>query len=331
MIKVGIICPSEVALRRFMPALEKCSNMKYIGVAVANKSEYEGATNTILQHEYNKVENFINHVGGKLFSSYSELINSNEIDAIYLPLPPGLHYKWVKETLLAGKHALVEKPCTETLEQTIELIEIAQKKSLALHENYAFVFHKQIYEIQQMINSGIFGDIRLCRISFGFPLRSFDDFRYNNQLGGGALLDCAGQTLRYASLLLGDTAKVVYAHKNYIDKFNVDMYGSATMINSNGLVAQLAWGMDNCYRCELEIWGNKGSLKTGRILTAPIGFVPTAIIKIGNESEQIINLPEDDAFMNSINYFGKCIIDSKIRNENYKTIIRQSKLIASCF
>lgn len=330
-IKVGIICPAEVAIKRFLPALNKCPNMKYIGVAIADRFEFEDSTNIILQQEQIKVERFIKDVGGKLFSSYSELVHSNEVDVIYMPLPPGLHYKWVKKALLAGKHVIVEKPCAATLEQTLELIEIARNKSLTLHENYAFIYHRQIYEIQHMIKNGVIGDIRLFRINFGFPFRSFDDFRYNKRLAGGALLDCAGQTLCYASLLLGDTAKVVCCHRNYIEKFDVDMYGSATMMNYNGLVAQLSWGMDNCYRCELDIWGSKGTLRTGRILTAPAGFVPTASIKIGNEPEQIIKLPEDDAFMNSIIYFSKCIDNSNVREENYEMIIRQSRLIDSCY
>ena len=142
MIRIGIICPSEIALRRFLPALKKCSNLAYVGVAVANKEEFEGATDAVIQNEYKKAKQFVDEVGGKIFSSYSELVNSNEVDAIYLPLPPGLHYKWAKEVLLAGKHALVEKPCVATLQEATELIQIATQKSLALHENYMFVYHQ---------------------------------------------------------------------------------------------------------------------------------------------------------------------------------------------
>lgn len=301
--------------------------MEYVGVAVANKEEFEGASDEVIQNEYKKAQQFVDEIGGKIFNSYAELVNSNEVDAIYLPLPPGLHYKWAKEVLLAGKHALVEKPCVATLEEANELIQLANEKSLALHENYMFVFHKQIETINQMINDGTFGDIRLYRINFGFPLRAANDFRYNKKLGGGALLDCTGYTIRYASILLGPTAKIVQAHQNYIKGYEVDMYGSATMINENGVTAQLAWGMDNCYRCELDIWGNKGMFRTNRVLTAPVGLTPEAIVKFGNEPEQTITLPADDAFMNSILHFGKCINDISVREENYQRIKRQAELI----
>ena len=61
------------------------------------------------------------------------------------------------------------------------------------------------------------------------------------------------------------------------------MYGSATMVNDEGMVAQLAFGMDNDYKCDLEIWGSLGTITSNRILTAPVGFVPSYTIK--NESK----------------------------------------------
>ena len=47
----------------------------------------------------------------------------------------------------------------------------------------------------------------------------------------------------------------------------------------------MAFGMDNDYKCELEVWGSKGSLKTGRVLTAPAGFSPSITIKKNTDIE----------------------------------------------
>ena len=84
--------------------------------------------------------------------------------------------------------------------------------------------------------------------------------------------------------------------------------------------------MDNGYKCELEVWGSKGSLYTGRILTAPDGFVPTAEIKVGNETETI-TLSADDTFGKSIEKFCRCVADENERKENYKTILKQAQLV----
>ena len=326
MTRIGIICPSEIALRRFLPALARIPDYKFVGVAIAHKSEWEGADDAILSEEENKAQSLIEQFGGQLFKSYKSLINSNETDAIYLPLPPALHYRWGKQALLAGKSILLEKPATTTLNHTNEILELAKSKNLAVHENYMFTFHNQIKAINDIVESGEIGDVRLYRISFGFPRRASSDFRYNKALGGGALLDAGGYTIKYASMLLGESAKIVQAQSNFINSFNVDIAGSAVLVNEKGTTAQIAFGMDNSYKCDLEVWGNKGSLFTGRVLTAPAGFAPELLIKIDNKTVTR-KLSADDAFKKSIRYFKQCIDDELTRINNYNTILKQARLV----
>ena len=328
-VRIGIICPSEIAFRRFMPAIQKLDCAEYIGVAHASAKEWFGDNEpdeALLLSEKAKAENFRKEYGGKVFDSYAELLTSSDVDAVYLPLPPALHYRWAKEALTRGKHIFLEKPSTTSCADTEDLINTAKDKRLAVHENYMFAFHKQIAEIQDIIASGKLGDVRLYRIAFGFPQRAKNDFRYNKSLGGGALLDCGGYTIKLATMLLGETAKIAYSNLNYTDGFDVDIYGSAAMINDSGTTAQLSFGMDNSYKCELEVWGSKGFLRTGRILTAPDGFEPTAEITIGNEAETV-KLSADDTFGKSIKHFCRCVQDAKAREENYKKILKQAELV----
>ena len=324
--RIGIICPSEIAFRRFLPALKESHCFDFAGVGVATKQEFIGASDEVLSIERNKAQAFINGYGGRLFEGYQSLIESDEIDAVYLPLPPALHYKWAKQSLMAGKHVLVEKPCTTTASDTIVILSLADEKGLSVHENYMFVFHNQIEAINDVVRSGEIGDVRLYRIAFGFPRRAQNDFRYNKDLGGGALLDCGGYTLKLASLLLGPTATVRYAQSNYVDGFQVDMYGSAALVNQDGLTAQVAFGMDQNYKCELEVWGSRGTIYTNRILTAPAGMIPEMTIRKGNEEERRL-LPADDAFKKSISHFHSCIEDEKVRKDNYATLLRQAQLV----
>lgn len=324
--RIGVICPSEIAFRRFLPALKEAGCFEYAGVAIASKEEFIGATDEILDKEWAKAQTFVDNYGGEVYEGYNTLINSTDIDAIYLPLPPGLHYRWAKEAVLAGKHILVEKPCTTSIDNTEDLLKTAKGKRLAVHENYMFAFHDQLEAVNAIVKSGEIGDVRLYRISFGFPMRAQNDFRYNKALGGGALLDCGGYTLKYASLLLGPTAKMKYAQSNSIEGFNVDMYGSAALVNDDGVTAQVAFGMDHNYKCELEVWCSKGTLYTNRILTAPAGFTPEVLIRKGNDEERR-TLPADDAFKKSILHFSRCIEDADVREENYRSLLKQAMLV----
>lgn len=337
MIKIGIICPSEIAFRRFLPALSLSSNYEYVGVAVADAKEWFGEDfqnvdasrrDAVRNGEMEKAENFRQNFGGKIFSSYMELISSDEIDAVYLPLPPALHFQWAKKALEFGKHIFVEKPSTIDRSNTEELLTCAKEKGLAVHENYMFVFHDQLSEIKKVAESGVLGDVRMYRLDFGFPRRAKGDFRYMKALGGGALLDCGGYTLKYASILLGEGAKLDCAKANYTDEFDVDLYGSATMSNPKGETVQIAFGMDNAYKCDLEIWGSKGRLVTGRILTAPAGFEPSYKLITGMEQKEC-TLPADDTFLKSLQYFAKCVESEEVRKEAYCNIQKQADLVDS--
>lgn len=312
-IKIGILGTAEIAYRRFLPALKQLNDtFEYIGVASRN---------------LDKTKDFVNLFGGQGYASYDELLEDKNINAVYIPLPPALHYEWGKKALMAGKHVLLEKPFCVNAKQTKELVNFAIKNNLALHENYMFLFHKQLAVIQNIIQAGAIGKVRLYRIAFGFPKRAANDFRYNKNLGGGALLDCGGYTLKLAGILLGDTAHVVHS-KLINENENVDLYGNAVLENNAGLTAQIAFGMDNAYKCELEVWGSKGILKAPRIFTAPPDY-ETELELVTNDGIEKINTGVDNQFANSIEFFRKCIMDSKFRKINYKNILQQSNLIDS--
>lgn len=285
--QIGILGTADIAFRRFLPALKKCPEMEYVGIA---------------SRTLEKTERFVEIYGGRGYLSYEALLEDESIDAVYVPLPPALHYEWGKKVLLAGKHLFMEKPFTTSLAETEELLRLAKEKGLAVHENYMFLYHSQLARIKKMISNGILGDIRLYRMAFGFPKRSKDDFRYNKALGGGALLDCGGYPIRLALELLGESAKVTQARLVQPEGYEVDLYGSAVLENDAGMCAQISFGMDNAYQCQLEVWGSKATLIAPRIFTAGADFSPPLILR-GSSGEETLFLETDDSFLHSIQEF----------------------------
>lgn len=332
-INIGIICPSEIAFRRFLPSLQKVKEFSFAGVAIASPEEWAGngkvtaETKAIIQRERQKAQSFVDNYGGTIYDGYQRLIESPNIDVVYLPLPPALHFKWAKQVLESGKHAYVEKPFTTNLKDTQTLLSIAKEKKLAVHENYMFVYHQQLQAVQNLIAQGKIGKVRQYRVSFGFPRRAANDFRYDKALGGGALLDAGGYCMKYASWLLGDTARLVCANSFFEKEFEVDIFGSCTMVNDEGIVVQMSFGMDCDYKCELEAWGSTGTLTTGRILTAPDGLEPEMVIK-HNQEYTTQKLPADNAFEKSIRRFYDSLMNDVIREENYCVIERQSSFVS---
>jgi predicted dehydrogenase len=328
-LRIGILCPSEIAFRRFLPSLQKLSCFEYAGVAVAAGDEWFGGTpsDDVARAERDKAKNFRANFGGGVFDGYETLLSQGDIDCVYIPLPPALHYEWAKKALLAGKHVLLEKPFTTDLDKTLELIGLAREKKLAVHENYMFAYHSQIGYILDKIKGGAIGEVRLYRLDFGFPFRGKQDFRYNKALGGGALLDCGGYTLKLATVLLGETTRIAHASLHGKDDFDVDIYGHATLLNEDGVTAQLSFGMDNAYKCSLEVWGSLGTIFTNRIFTAPDGFAPVVKTKAGDAAEREEILPADDSFKKSLEVFYSCVRNAVDREENEEGILRQAGLV----
>lgn len=333
LLRMGVLSPANIAIKRFLPALDKSTDFIFAGIAVSTPDErgdYENFSTDVLEEKCHlqrqKALAVVEKYGGKIFYSYRSLLENDTIDAVYIPLPPELHYKYANHALLHGKHIFMEKPFTVSLRQTRHLLKIAAASDIAVHENYMFVFHPQVDAILQYVSTMKLGELRRVDSCFGFPLREQSDFRYRKELGGGALLDCGGYTVKSLSLLF-DKCKLIYASRIPADDTLVDTFGTVTALSDNGCVLNLAYGMDNAYLCELRLWGTKGFLTADRFFTPPPDFSPAIHIRYSNNKNEEIFVPPVDTFMQSLAHFRRCIANVTERQNNYLSIKLQAERI----
>jgi len=319
-ISIGILGASEIAFRRFLPALTKDARFHYVGVAYYREQDAE------------KVKAFKEQFGGEVFFGFDSLIHNPDVDAIYVPQPPALHFQYGKQVLEAGKHLFMEKPFTTDEAKTKELIELAKAKDKATIENYMFRFHKQIDRFAEIAHSGLIGQLDHFEVRFAFPLRQLNDFRYNKALGGGALLDCGGYTIMLSNILVGGDGQI-HPNQPLFEKekgFEVDMGGSGTMVSSSaGTRCLFSFGMDHEYACYAKAFGSKGVLVAPRVLTAPSDFDVKFQTWDQNQAtlQQEIEIGIDDSFLKSIDNFYSAVISSEKREENYSRILKQAHFI----
>lgn len=334
-IRIGVIGTADIAKRKMIPAIKKSESFEYVGVAIANSKEWdkphtEEEYNLILNGKKQKAQDFVNQFGGKVFSSYEELIKSSKIDAVYIPLPPALHYKWGKLALENGKHVLMEKPFTVNSIQTKELLEIAEAKNLAVIENYGFIYHNQFKTIRKIFESGEIGELREIKASFGFPHRDSSDFRYSKKYGGGALLDCGGYTVKAACAFM-EEPEVVYSSLVTPPNYDVDLYGSVALKDKkSNITAILSFGMDNSYKCDFELWGNKGAVISKRAYTAPETYDSFLTVSSVNGKKDV-SCGCDNQFSKILDKFYETITDSKTRIEISTQIHKQQEIIQNIF
>lgn len=308
----GVLGCASIAVNSVIPAILRSDKFAKVTVATRN-----------LEMAMKK----ISHLECNILEGYDNLLEKDDIETIYIPLPTGLHYEWVKKAVLKGKHVLVEKSATINYLEAKEIIELAIKNNVAVVENFQFQKHSQHQYVFDLLNRGEIGEIRSFRSSFGFPPFSVENnIRYVKSLGGGALLDAGAYVLKATTFILGGNFEVKSSFLKYNDDYGVDWFGGAFLVNKEkDIFSEVAFGFDNFYQCNYEIWGSKGKVTSTRAFTAKADFNPVIIIEKQGNKEEVV-LPKDDHFKNMIDYF-KNIIETKDFNKEWNNILNQARLI----
>lgn len=314
-IRIGVLGAANIAVRSVIPVIQQLdSEYSLVGVARRNLDN----SNAVL-----------NSLGVSVFDGYDMLLDSNRIDAVYIPLPNSLHYKWVKEALGRGIHVLVEKSLACTYDEVVELNQLAEANNLALVENFQFRFHSQLAYLQQLLQQGTLGELRVVRSTFCFPpFPDRNNIRYQQALGGGALLDAGTYPTKISQLILGNDLVVTSATLNSDNDLGVDIWGGAYLKQKEGkLFSQIAFGFDNYYQCNVEIIGTKGKFYTNRIFTAGENVIPLVVLETQESGRQEVVLEQDNHFRNMLLHFHRVVSGGSDKKQEYAANVNQARLL----
>ncbi|MFE5865847.1 Gfo/Idh/MocA family protein [Streptomyces virginiae] len=258
-LRMGVLGCADIALRRMLPVLveEECAEL----VAVASRDRHKAASTA-------------DRFGCDGTVGYDTLLRRDDIDAVYIPLPPALHHRWVTEALAAGKHVLCEKPLCTSYADTLDLMKQARARGLVLAENFMFLHHSQHGAVRRLLDEGVVGAVQVFSSSFGVPPLDPAGFRYRPELGGGALLDTGVYPLRAAQLYLDGELEVLAATLRIDERTGVDVAGTALLSAVDGTAAQVSFGFDHAYRSHYALWGRAGRVTVERAFTPPEQLKP---------------------------------------------------------
>ena len=158
-IRIGVLGCASIAKRLVIPNMIKSN--KFNVIAFASRS-------------FEKAQEFSDLFGGEAIEGYDNLLKRTNIDAIYIPLPTGMHYEWIIKCLHAKKHVFCEKSIATNLKEVSEIISIAKQSKLCVFENFMFPFHSQFEFVSRKLKEGYIGKLQLLRSSFGFPKFDID-------------------------------------------------------------------------------------------------------------------------------------------------------------
>lgn len=264
---------------------------------------------------------------GCKWCGYDDVFERNDIDAVYVSLPVGLHYQWGKKIVSAGKHLLMEKTFTSNLREAQEIISLAWEKNVIAMEALVYIYHPLFKKVQSIIQSDDLGKVRQIGAYFGFPFLSEDNIRNNFELGGGAILDALIYPLSFCLYTAGTSYKSYTCRVIQDEGREVDCRGFL-QIEWNDLTAQIGFGFGFMYRNCYWVWGDKAYLQVDRAFSQPSDLKGEIIIVRQGQVEPM-EVEAADGFGFMVNAFAEKIkgTDTSRMNEG-EDILTRMKIIS---
>jgi predicted dehydrogenase len=249
----------------------------------------------------------------RVHDSYEALIADPDLDAIYNPLPNGLHGKWTRAALEAGKHVLCEKPFTANAVEAREIADVAAKSNRVVMEAFHYRYHPLALRTEQIIASGALGKLERVEASLCFPLPKFSDIRYNYALAGGALMDAGCYAVHMVRTFGGSTPEVVSAQAKLRDP-RIDRAMTAELKFAEGHTGQVRCSMWSLRLLEIStrIVGERGELSLFNPVTPH--FIHRLAIRLP-EGKRIERFPRRASYAYQLDAFAAAVL----RGEPVKT------------
>ena len=202
------------------------------------------------------------HDIARVHDSYEALIADPDLDAVYNPLPNGLHGRWTRAALAAGKHVLCEKPFTANAAEAREIAELAAKSDRVVMEAFHYRYHPMALRIEEIIASGELGKLKRVEAALCFPLPKFSDIRYNYSLAGGATMDAGCYAVHMVRTFGGSTPEVVSAQAKLRDP-QVDRAMTAEVRFAEGHTGRIRCSMWSSHLLDFSahVVGDQGELR----------------------------------------------------------------------
>lgn len=213
----GVLGAADIARKAVLPAIAASRNGRI--VALASRSA-ERARHLLEGYP-----------GAEVADSYDAVLARSDVDAVYIPLPNGLHREWTLRAMAAGKHVLCEKPLALNAVEAEDMAAAAVRSGRLLMEAFMYRFHPAMIEFVERLREPMH-----VETNFAFTLQGDTDIRLDPTLGGGALLDVGCYTVSVSRWVLGEPVEVMaHAHVAH----GVDMSVTALLGFPNGETASI--------------------------------------------------------------------------------------------
>ena len=210
MFRWGILSTAKIGRDHVVPALQDAEN---------------GVVTAIASRDEQKSRALADRFGVPYaFGSYEEMLASDVIDGVYIPLPTSQHVEWAVKAADAGKHVLVEKPLALKAADIAPVIAARDRNHVLVSEAFMVTYHPQWLKVRELIAEGAVGRLRHVQGAFTYYNVDARNMRNRPELGGGGLPDIGVYPTVAARFSTGREPLRLQATVERDPKFGTDIY-----------------------------------------------------------------------------------------------------------
>ncbi len=252
----GVISTANIARKRVIPAIQKT----------------DATVTAIASRDRDRAQDAADELGiPRAYGSYDELLEDDDLDAVYNPLPNSLHAEWTRRAADAGLDVLCEKPLGVDAEQGRAMTDYCADRDVTLMEAFMYRYHPRTERAIEIARNQL-GEIRRVDAQFHFALPEGDNVRLDPDLAGGSLMDVGCYAVTAARLFLGEPES---AYATAVDRRSCGVETSLTGLLefADTRTATISSGFDESVQ-RYTVLGTEGRLEVDR------AFVPDGETKL---------------------------------------------------
>ena len=249
--RFGIISTAGIARSALIPAVERSSHDVTAIASRDGERAQAVATDLDIPHAYGE---------------YEAMFRDAPIDAVYNPLPNGLHAEWTKRAADAGLDVLCEKPIAADADEATEMFEYCADRDVTLMEAFMYRFHPRTERAADVVDEEL-GELRSGSSTFTFRLADTDDIRFDPDLAGGSLMDLGCYAVSAMRLFLGEPQRV-YARSVDTRGTGVDEHLTGMLEFDGGVTARIHSGFDSPHNESYRVEAENGWLEATNVFGA---------------------------------------------------------------
>ena len=241
----------------------------------------------------------------KIHTSYEDLLNDPDVEAVYISLANDQHCNWSIKALNAGKHVLCEKPIAMNANEARSMADAAKANDRLLVEAVWTRWHPRFIRMVELVRNGAIGEIQAIDSSFTFPGSLEGNYRLIPEMGGGSLFDVGPYPLHaFSALTNGDLKLVVNSVNRNTSTTGVDMTTQIDATINSSIAAHALTSFEREEEQKLVVTGSLATIENvGN--DAFTSLRSPSILKVGDSIEKFAPV---DPYQLMVENFGSRIL-----------------------